>query len=300
MKILVTGSTGLVGTRLVPALRNERHEVIRLVRDRAKATGDAAFWDPKTGEIDPAALAGCDAAVNLAGASIAGVRWTEKRKREIRESRVDATRTIATALAGLQPRPKVLVNASAIGFYGSRGDQRLDEASSTGSGDFLSSVCRDWESAAAPAVAAGIRTVFCRFGVILSREGGALKQMLTPFKLGLGGKIGSGQQYMSWVAIDDVIGAILHCLATPSIAGPVNVVTPGPVTNAEFTKTLGKTLKRPTVLPMPAFAARLAFGQMGQELLLGSQRVYPTQLLEARYMFKYPQLEGALERVLAR
>ena len=299
MKILISGASGLVGAKLVPALTSQGHQVVRLVRDKAKAHGDAAFWDPKGGFLDPAALAGAEAAINLAGESIASGRWNADRKRAIRESRVDATTTIAKAFAALDPKPRVLINASAIGYYGSRGDEWLDESSSSGSGDFLSGVCRDWEAATAPATKAGIRVVLSRFGVILSKRGGALATMLTPFKLGLGGRIGDGRQYMSWIAIDDVIGAILHSLGTENLAGPVNTVAPNPVTNAEFTKTLGKVISRPTLFPMPAFAAKLVFGEMGEELLLGGQRVRPAKLLESGYTFKYPELETALRHVLS-
>ncbi len=298
MKILVTGASGLVGSRLLPELKSLGHEVIGLTREKSHARGDLAFWDPQGGFIDSGALAGCDAAVNLAGESIAAGRWNSKRKRAIRESRIDATTTIVQALATLEPRPQVLVNASAVGYYGSRGHEILNESSASGSGDFLSGVCRDWEAATEPASRAGIRVVMTRFGVILSGRGGALTKMLTPFKLGLGGKIGSGQQYMSWIAIDDVVGAIVHCLQTETLAGPVNVVAPQPVTNAEFTKTLGQVLSRPTVFPMPAFAAKLVFGEMGQELLLGGQRVQPARVLESGYVFKYPELETALRHVL--
>lgn len=300
MKILITGASGLVGSRLMPALKSLGHEVIGLTREKSPARGDSAFWDPQGGFIDAGALAGCDAAVNLAGESIAAGRWTAGRKRAIRDSRVNATTTIAQALATLEPRPRVLVNASAVGYYGSRGDELLDESSSSGSGDFLSGVCRDWEAATEPAVRTGIRVVMTRFGVILSKQGGALAKMLTPFKLGLGGKIGSGRQYMSWVAIDDVVGAIVHTLQTETLSGPVNVVAPQPITNAEFTKTLGKVLSRPTIFPMPAFAAKLAFGEMGEELLLGGQRVRPTRLLESDYTFKYPEIEAALRHVLTK
>ena len=298
MKILITGASGLVGSRLMPALKSLGHEAIGLSREKSKPRGDSAFWDPQGGFIDSGALAGCDAAVNLAGESIAAGRWNAKRKRAIRDSRVNATTTIAQALATLEPRPRVFVNASAVGYYGSRGDELLDESSPSGSGDFLSGVCRDWEAATEPARRAGIRVVMTRFGMILSKQGGALATMLTPFSLGLGGKVGRGQQYMSWIAIDDVVGAIVHCLQTETIGGPVNVVAPQPVTNAEFTKTLGHVLSKPTIFPMPAFAAKLVFGEMGEELLLGSQRVRPTRLLESGYVFKYPELEPALRHVL--
>lgn len=282
----------------MPALRAAGHQVVRLVRDPKQAGAGAVVWNPAKGQLDAAALAGCDAAVNLAGENIAGGRWTDARKHAIHDSRVQATGTLAQALARVAPRPRVLVNASAVGFYGSRGDERLDEASARGSGDFLSAVCRDWEAAARPAADAGIRLVLARFGVILSGSGGALKKMLLPFKLGLGGKIGSGRQWMSWIAIDDVIAGILHGLQNDAVSGPVNFVAPDAVTNAEYTKTLGRVLSRPTLFPMPAFAARLAFGQMGEELLLGSQRVEPKRLVSSGYAFQYPELEAALRHVL--
>ncbi len=299
MKIIVSGASGLVGARLVPALKSQGHEVIRLVRDHKQTGPGAAIWDPQAGKIDPAALAGCEAAINLAGESIAAGRWNENRKVAIRNSRIDTTMTISKVLASVEPRPRVLVNASAIGYYGNRGDEWLDETSSSGSGDFLSSVCRDWEAATEPAREAGVRVVMTRFGVILSKDGGALAKMLLPFKLGLGGVIGSGRQYMSWVAIDDVVGSILYSVNHADLSGPVNVVAPHPVTNAEFTKTLGRVLSRPTIFPMPAFAAKLAFGQMGEELLLGSQRVRSARLTATGYAFQYPELQTALGHVLA-
>ncbi|REK17927.1 MAG: TIGR01777 family protein [Planctomycetota bacterium] len=298
MKILVSGSSGLVGSRLVPALAQLGHNVVRLVRDKAQVSADAAYWDPQSGEIDAAALAGCEAAINLGGVSIADGRWTAERKRAIHDSRVDATTSLAKALSSVEPTPSVLISASAVGYYGTRGDEVLDESSDTGSGDFLSGVCRDWEAATAAASAAGIRVVHTRFGVILSARGGALAKMLTPFKLGLGGPIGSGRQYMSWIAIDDVVGAIVHCLTDDELSGPVNVVAPEPVTNYTYAKTLGHVLSRPTVFPMPAFAARLAFGEMADELLLAGQRVVPTRLLKSDYQFRYPQLQEALRHLL--
>jgi hypothetical protein len=297
MKILVSGASGLVGTELVPALMAAGHEVNRLVRDKSRATRGDVFWNPLAGEIDPMIVGGCDAVINLAGEAIVG-RWTAQKKERIRDSRIAGTRTIAEALAKHRGRPRILLNASAIGFYGSRGDQLLDETSQPGSGDFLSEVCKVWEGAAAPAAHAGVRVVFLRFGVILSAKGGALAKMLPPFRLGLGGKIGSGKQYMSWVALDDTVGAILHALHTDRLCGAVNVVAPEPVTNLTYTKTLGHVLVRPTVFPMPALAARAAFGQMADELLLTSQRVRPAKLLASGYAFKFPTLEPALRHVL--
>ncbi len=300
MKIIVSGASGLVGQRLVPALHSQGHEVVRMVRSRAKSGPQAAYWDPESGTIDPAAILGCEAAINLAGESIAAGRWNEKRKQAIYQSRVDATATLAQTLASLELRPRVLVNASAVGYYGPRGAEWLDESGNSGGGDFLSGVCRAWEDATEPALAAGVRVVLARFGVILSGQGGALAKMLTPFRLGLGGVIGSGRQYMSWIAIDDVVGAILHCLNHAELTGPVNVVAPHPVTNAEFTKALGRVLARPTIFPMPAFVAKLAFGEMGEELLLAGQRVRPAKLDRSGYGFQYPELEAALRHLLGK
>ncbi len=298
MKVFISGASGLIGSGLCAVLGASGHTVCRLVRRREAAVGGNVYWNPANQELDPAPLADADAVVNLAGESIAGGRWTAKRKEAIRNSRVQGTRTIAAALARPNGLPKTLVNASAIGIYGSRGDELLDEESTPGSGDFLSGVCRDWEAATQPAAAAGCRVVMTRFGVVLSGDGGALAKMLLPFKLGVGGKIGSGRQYMSWVGLDDVIDALVACVTNPALSGPVNVVAPHPVTNHEFTKTLGRVLHRPTILPMPAFAARLALGQMADELLLSSQRVKPKRLEQAGYQFKYPTLEAALVRAV--
>ncbi len=257
------------------------------------------FWNPAAGELDRAALAECDAVVNLAGESITG-RWTAAKKQRIRESRIAATRTIAETLAAVQGRARILVNASAVGYYGSRGDELLDESSAPDRDDFLAEVCQAWEAATQPAARGGARVVFARFGVVLSGQGGALKQMLLPFKLGLGGRIGSGHQYMSWIDLDDAAGAVLHCLTTETVRGPVNVVSPQPATNAQYTKTLGRVLGRPTIFPMPAAAARLAFGEMADALLLASQRAEPRRLIASGYAFKYPQLEGSLRHQLGR
>ena len=301
MKIIVSGASGLVGSALVPALGAGGHQVTALVRRESKqrAHADVAEveWDPNAGQLDAARLVGHDAAVHLAGESVTGGRWTAEKKRRIRESRVRSTRLLAETLARLQTRPRVLVCASAVGYYGNRGAEVLTEASAPGT-DFLSDVCREWEAAAEPARAAGIRVVHLRFGVVLSAEGGALAQMLTPFKLGIGGQLGSGAHYMSWLALDDAVGMIEHALADESLSGPVNAVAPQPVTNHEFTKTIGRVLGRPTLLPMPAFALRLALGEMADALLLSSARVEPQRLAAAGYQFKYPQLEGALRHVL--
>jgi uncharacterized protein len=298
MKILVSGASGLIGSALVPALAGQGHEVGRLVRDRARASGTDVYWDPPAGIVDPRALEPFDAVVNLAGENIAAGRWTARQKARILDSRVKSTSTLSAALAQLPARARTLINASAIGFYGSRPHELLDESSTSGGG-FLSDVSRAWERANEPAAQAGLRVVLTRFGVVLSGLGGALAKMLLPFRLGLGGKIGSGAQYMSWVALDDAAGAIVHCLNTPSLQGPVNVVAPNPVTNLEFTKTLGRVLRRPTVFPMPAPLARIALGQMADELLLASQRVEPKRLKASGFAFRYPRLAEALGHVLS-
>lgn len=298
MKVLVSGSTGLVGSALVPFLVSGGHEVVRLVRGRPAPGVVAVPWDPQAGTIAAAQLEGFDAVVHLAGENIAG-RWTTAKKARIRSSRVEGTRLLADALAGLKRPSRTLICASAIGYYGNRGDELLREDSPPGAG-FLAEVCREWEGAARPAAEKGIRVVHLRIGVVLSPAGGALAQMLTPFKLGLGGRIGSGNQYMSWIAIDDLIGAFHHALITESLRGPVNAVAPRPMTNLEFTKTLGRVLGRPTLFPMPAFAARLAFGEMADELLLASARVEPTKLASSGYRFRAPELEGALRHLLGK
>ena len=278
---------------MVRRLQAGGHQVTRLVRGTPKA-GDIR-WDPM-GAVDLAQLEGCDAVVHLAGESIAG-RWTPAKKSRILNSRVQGTMTIAAALARLQQKPKVLVSASAIGYYGSRGDEMLDESSASGN-DFLPEVARQWESATEPAARAGIRVVLVRFGVVLSGEGGALAKMLTPFKMGVGGRVGSGKQWMSWVSLDDVAGAIEHAINSSALRGPVNVVSPSPVTNEEFTKRLGEVLHRPTIFPMPEFAVKLAFGEMGESLLLGSQRVVPRKLQESGYKFIHPELTDALRAAI--
>lgn len=298
MSVAVTGSRGLVGSALVPFLTTEGHRVLRLVREAAGGP-DAVRWDPASGIQDPARLARVDAVVHLAGENIAARRWTEAQKDAIRRSRVEGTRRFCEALAELPQPPRVLVAASAIGVYGDRGEEMLTEESAPGAG-FLAEVCREWEAAAEPAQRAGIRAVHLRFGMILSPQGGALGKMLTPFLLGAGGRMGSGRQYMSWVAIDDAIGAVLHALATGDLRGPVNVVAPTPVTNAEFARTLGRVLRRPAMMPLPAFAARLAFGEMADALLLASARVVPVKLQASGYAFRFPDLEAALRHLLGR
>lgn len=298
MHVAVTGSSGLVGSAVCPFLTAGEHRVTRIVRGGAAGPGQVG-WDPAAGLRDPSRLEGVEAVVHLAGENIASGRWTTERKEEIRRSRVEGTRKLCESLARMARPPRVLVSASAIGFYGSRGAEELREDSAPGS-DFLAQVCREWEAATEPASRAGVRVVHLRFGVILSPAGGALKKMLLPFKLGAGGRIGSGEQYMSWIALDDAIGAIQHALLTDALKGPVNAVAPTPVTNAEFTRSLGRVLSRPAIAPMPAFAARLAFGEMADALLLSSARVIPTWLQASGYHFRHPDLEGALRHLLGR
>jgi uncharacterized protein (TIGR01777 family) len=297
MKILVTGSTGLVGTALVSALAGAGHTICRLVRPESVAQGGAKDgfnvpWNPATGELGGAAV-GADAVVNLAGASIAGGRWTAERKALLRSSRVDTTRALVQALSKMAARPRVLVSASGIGYYGSCGDQVLTEESPLGQ-DFLSHLGQEWEAEAAKAEALGIRVVRARFGVILARHGGALPRMARPFAWGLGGRIGSGEQWMSWVTLQDVVGIVRFALENGAARGPLNVVSPQPVRNAAFTKALAKTLHRPALFPAPAFALRLLLGEMTDGLLLSSQRALPAQLEKLGYRFLHPDLPGAL------
>jgi uncharacterized protein len=295
VKVLVTGSSGLLGGTLIQNLGADGYEIARLMRRPTSVVGQIA-WD-FVKPLAPQLVSGFDAVIHLAGESIAS-RWTESKKKAIRDSRVLGTRHLAEALARAASPPRVFISASAIGFYGDRDDEILREDSASGRSGFLPEVCREWEGAADPAAQAGIRTAFLRTGIVLSAEGGALKQMLPPFRMGLGGKIGSGRQWMSWIDLHDEIGAIRHILTNESLRGPVNSVSPHPVTNAEFTKTLASVLSRPAIFPMPAFAARLVFGQMGDELLLGSQRVEPAKLKASGYVFQKPDLRKALEDIL--
>ena len=298
----VTGASGLVGSALVTGLTSAGHRVVRVVRGAGAASVAGqrlARWDPESGALEPSALAGADAVVHLAGESVAGGRWTEAKKRRIRSSRVDVTRRLAEALLRLERPPRLLVSASAVGYYGDRGSEILREDSAPGPG-FLAEVCREWEAATDPAARAGIRVVRLRIGMVLSRRGGALGAMLTPFRLGAGGPVGSGVQWVSWIAIDDLVGAILHALATESLAGPVNAVAPEPVTNRELARTLGRVLRRPALLPLPAVAARLLFGQMADELLLASARVEPARLRATGFTFRHARLEDALRHELGR
>ncbi len=294
MKILISGSNGLVGSTLIPFLTTGDHSVARLVRDRG---AQGVYWNPADGEIDKAKLEGFDAVVHLAGENIADGRWSDEKKKRILDSRVEGTRLLAGALAKLDKKPKVLVCASAIGYYGDRGDEILDETAAPGDG-FLSDVCVAWEQAAEPARAAGIRVVHLRIGAVFAADGGALAKMVLPFKLGLGGTLGSGNQYMSWTTIDDVVGMILFAIEHEDLSGPVNAVAPNPVTNRELTKTLGRVLARPTLIPVPAFAFRLALGEIADELLLASTRVVPTKLQQAGYSFRFAELEPALRHLL--
>ena len=296
MDVLISGATGLIGSALIPELKAKGHGVRRLTRT-PRSEGDVR-WDPDVGTID-GDLSGTDAVVHLAGESIAEGRWTEEKKRRIMESRRKGTRLLAEKIAGLSEPPSVMVSVSATGYYGNRGNELLTEESK--SGDlFLSEVCREWEAAADPAREAGVRVVHPRFGVVLSTEGGALGTTLPIFKLGGGGKIGSGRQYWSWVSFDDVIGSILHVMETDDLSGPVNVVAPDPPTNAEYTRVLGGVLNRPTFFTVPAPAARVMLGEIADELLLASARVEPVRLQETGYSFRHPELEGALKYLLGK
>jgi uncharacterized protein (TIGR01777 family) len=296
MNILVSGSHGLIGSALLPALRAKGQTVIRLVR-APSSPADGVPWDPARGSIDAARLAGLDAVIHLAGEDISGGRWTPERKARIRDSRVRGTRLLAESLGGLPRPPRVLLSASAVGYYGHRGDMVLREEDPPGTG-FLADLCREWEAAAEPARRAGIRVVYLRTGVVLSPAGGALAKILPIFRLGLGGPIGSGRQYMSWISIDDVVGALQHLLADGSLAGAVNLVAPGPVTNAEFTRALGQALSRPTMIPVPAGALRALFGEMADDALLSSTRAEPGRLLASGYAFHFPEVGGALRHLL--
>ena len=297
MNVLISGATGLIGSALIPELEAGAHRVTRLTR--SPRSDGAVGWNPDTGEIDASQLEGHDAVVHLAGESIAEGRWTPRKKARILDSRRRGTRLLAKTLAELPTPPKVMVSASAVGYYGDRGNELLREDSRPGS-DFLAEVCQAWEAAADPARQAGIRVVHPRFGIVLSPKGGALGRTLPIFKLGGGGRIGSGRQWWSWVALDDVVGAVLHALATDSVEGPVNVGSPNPLTNAEYTRVLGEVLNRPTIFPLPAPVARLALGEVADALLLASQRIEPARLRETGYEFRYPELENALRHLLGR
>ncbi len=297
MDILVTGSTGMIGSALMAPLTGAGHRVVRLLR--AGRAGAEPTWDPARGRIDLTGAGPLDAAIHLAGENVAGGRWTAARKARIADSRLDGTRLLATALAERPRKPQVLISASAIGYYGDRGEELLPETAAPGEG-FLAELTRDWEAATAPAAAAGIRVVCLRFGMVLGAGGGALRRMRRPFRWCLGGVIGSGRQYVSWVALDEVPRIVLHALSDGGLAGAVNVVTPNAVTNRQFTKTLGRVLHRPTLAHMPGWAARALFGEMAKPLLLASARAVPAVLTERGYAFEHPDLEGALRHIMGR
>lgn len=294
-KVLVSGVSGAIGAALLPSLRESGWSVTRLVRGQA-TNGHQIAWDPVK-PLPPASVSGFDAVIHLAGETIFG-RWTESKKAKIRDSRVSGTSNLARALAQAEEKPRVFACASAVGYYGHRGDELLNEETSVGTG-FAATLCRDWEAANAPAAQAGIRTVQMRIGMVLSPVGGALQTMLPAFRMGLGGNLGNGRQWMSWIHVQDVVGAIHHILRNDHLQGPVNLVSPKPVTNAEFTRMLASALSRPAILPMPAFAVKLVFGQMGEEILLGSQKVEPGKLISSGYQFRLRELQPALKSLLA-
>jgi uncharacterized protein len=294
-RILVSGVSGPIGAGLLASFDPHSMQIVRLVRGRVQNVAQV-LWDPLA-PLSPSAVSGFDAVIHLAGESVVG-RWTEEKKKAIRESRIQGTRNLAAALAQGEAKPRVLVCASAVGFYGNRDDELLREVSAAGQG-FLPGVCREWEDACRVAAEAGIRTVNIRIGLVLSPKGGALGNILTPFKLGLGGRIGSGQQWWSWIHVDDIVGGIQHAMCTESVSGPVNLVAPNPVRNAEFTKVLASVLGRPAFFPVPEFALRLAFGKMAaEELLLASQRVEPGKLAASGYTFRFSELRAALENLV--
>ncbi len=297
MKILISGASGLTGTALLGVLRGQGHDVTRLVRPGSAASAGDIAWDPMAATVDVAAMEGMDAVVHLSGASIAQGRWTPARKAVLRSSRIDTTRVLVDALASLRQKPRVFVSASAIGCYGDRGDEILTESSTIGT-DFLALTVRDWEAEATRAEVSGIRTVMLRFGVILASEGGALPQMLMPFKFGLGGRLGSGRQWMSWIALEDAVAIICSAIANENLRGPLNVVAPNPLTNADFTRVAAAVLHRPAIFAAPAFTLRIALGEMADALLLASQRVIPERLLAEGYAFHHPEIESALRSIL--
>lgn len=298
MKVLISGASGLLGTRLASVLREKGHTVGRLVRPGGQLAPGDVPWDPMSAHIDTAPMEGANAFVHLSGASIGEGRWTPTRKALLRNSRVDSTRVLVDALARLRQKPKVFLCASATGYYGDRGDEILTESSEPGT-DFLALLARDWEAEAMRAEDIGIRTVRLRYGVILSDAGGALPRMVTPFKFGVGGRFGSGRQWMSWITLDDAIEITRFAIVNDAFAGPVNIVAPDPVRNADFARALAKALHRPAIFPAPAFALRLVLGEMADPLLLSSQRVRPERLLAMNYAFRYSDPAAALESILA-
>jgi hypothetical protein len=296
--VVVAGASGLIGRALVPFLRTQGHTVRRLVRHAPRAA-DEIFWNPAAGELDPAALEGADTVINLSGENVGASRWTAARREAILRSRVDATKTLVLALKERRERPEVFVSASAVGYYGERGDEVLEETAPIGHG-FLPEVCLAWETHAEGAARLGVRTPLMRLGVVLTPAGGALAKLLPFFRAGLGGRAGSGRQWLSWISLDDAVGAIGHAVSDGRCAGPVNTVAPEPVTNAEFAATLARVLRRPAVLPVPAAVLRAALGQMADETLLASTRAVPARLRALGYEFRHPALEAALRHVLGR
>lgn len=295
MRIAVTGSTGLIGSALVRSLRADGHEVVRFVR-RQPAAGDEARWDPARGYVDPAGLAGCAAVVHLAGAGVGEHRWTAAYKKEIRDSRVLGTAALAQALAALDEPPAVFVSGSAVGYYGDTGDRAVDEDAPAGHG-FLPSVCVEWEAAAEPARAAGIRTAYARTGLVVAREGGAWGKLFPVFRAGIGGRLGNGRQYWSYISLDDEIAALRHIIDTPAVSGPVNLTAPEPLTNRQVTEAMARVLRRPALLPVPAVALRIVLGELAEDVL-GSQRARPARLLESGFVFRHPGIADALRAAL--
>jgi uncharacterized protein (TIGR01777 family) len=296
MRIAITGASGLIGTELVPALRADGHEVLRLVR-REPVAADEARWDPAKGTLDPAILADVDAVIHLAAPGVGDKRWSEAYKRELHDSRVVGTTTVAKAMAAAPPRPRVLLSASGVGYYGDTGDQVVNETGQLGAG-FLADLCAEWEAAAKLAEQAGARVVLLRTGLVLSPSGGLLSRMVPPFKFGIGGKLGSGRQFTPWISLRDEIGAIRFLLATDSISGPVNLCGPEPVTNAEFTRALAAAVKRPAVFPIPGFAVRIAVGELADEAALIGQRAVPKVLLDNGYQFQDTDLDQTLREAV--
>lgn len=297
MRVAVTGSSGLIGSALVARLRDEGHDVVRIVRSGG---ADGVRWDPEGGTIDAAGLAGVDGVVHLAGEGLGEKRWTDEQKRRIRESRTKGTALLATTLAQLDPKPSVLVSGSGVGYYGLRGDELLTEQSSNGRG-FLAELCRDWEAAARPAVDAGIRTVFLRTGIVLAAEGGALGRLLPLVKLGLGGKLGRGDQWWSWISLEDEVRMIIHALTTPSVVGPMNAVAPNAVTNLDLVKEAGGLAGRPTVFAVPKFALGLVMGaELTEEMILASQRALPIVAEETGFTFTHPDVRSALRTIVGK
>jgi uncharacterized protein (TIGR01777 family) len=299
VQVLISGASGLVGRELSAFLERRGDSVLKLVRTKNESDKKNIYWDPEAGLLDGAGLENLDAVVHLAGENISEGRWTDEKKARIRNSRVKGTTLLSNRISSLKSKPRVLVSASAIGIYGNRGSEVLTENSSPGD-DFLSGVCRDWESSTVAAKEAGIRVVNARIGIVLSKAGGALGKLLVPFKMGVGGRVGSGKQYMSWIAITDLISAIAFAIENDFLNGPVNLVSPNPVTNEAFTNVLGDVLSRPTILPAPAFALRMLFGEMADALLLSGARVMPEKLISSGYRFQYPELKSALKSVLGK